>query len=116
MTKKTLMILAGLALVLAAPLASPLSAATKTTQIMQQLEAKSAKIVPSATALHGRRRLSAGHREGAQHHSRGNGPAPGRFRAADLSMRYRFHIRHSGARRNPAREAQKQTGYRLSPV
>ena len=46
MTKKTLIILAGLALVLAAPFASALSAATKTTQIMQQLEAKSAKIVP----------------------------------------------------------------------
>ena len=46
MTKKTLIILAGLALVLAAPFASPLSAATKSTQIMRQLEAKSAKIVP----------------------------------------------------------------------
>ena len=46
MTKKTLIILAGLALVLAAPFASALSAATKITQIMQQLEAKSAKIVP----------------------------------------------------------------------
>ena len=43
MTKKTLIILAGLALVLAAPFASALSVATKTTQIMQQLEAKSAK-------------------------------------------------------------------------
>jgi len=46
MTKKTLIILASLALVLAAPFASPLSAATKSTQIMRQLEAKSAKIVP----------------------------------------------------------------------
>lgn len=46
MTKKTLIILASLALVLAAPLASPLLAATKSTQIMRQLEAKSAKIVP----------------------------------------------------------------------
>ena len=58
MTKKTLIILAGLALVLAAPFASALSAATKTTQIMQQLEAKSAKIVPMSKTAQGPRRYA----------------------------------------------------------
>ena len=46
MYKKALLIFASLALLLSAPLASPLSAATKTTQILHQLEAKGAKIVP----------------------------------------------------------------------
>lgn len=43
---KTLLIFAALAMMLAVPFASQSSAATKTTQILRQLEAKSAKIVP----------------------------------------------------------------------
>jgi hypothetical protein len=46
MYTRPLLAFAALALVLAAAFASPLSAATKNAQIMRQLEAKSATIVP----------------------------------------------------------------------
>jgi hypothetical protein len=46
MTKKTLLIFASLALMLAVPFTAPVSAAAKSAQIVQQLKARGATFVP----------------------------------------------------------------------